>query len=239
MSRAVLSPPNPDCIVCSDKPTIALKIDTGVVTIKAFRDDILIKALNMVDPDVTEEGKGIILISSEEGETDCNNDKLLSDLGIVDGCILKADDFFQNYELTITIHHRAVGRDDAQPFEVIADPRVLQPKVAAESSNGTTAAEAESSTPAKRAKLDADAKGDTADAADDDDAVIAVDDALPSSSTASGSAKQSAAGSSSSSSAIRSPPKKRKTGKVASEPKAKRSKPSVDDSDDDLIILDD
>jgi hypothetical protein len=33
--------------------------------------------LNMVAPDVEVEGKGIILISSEEGETETNNSKLL------------------------------------------------------------------------------------------------------------------------------------------------------------------
>jgi ubiquitin-like 1-activating enzyme E1 B len=56
----------------------------------------------MVAPDVEVEGKGIILISSEEGETDANNDKFLKDLGLVDGSILTCDDFLQNYTLKVS-----------------------------------------------------------------------------------------------------------------------------------------
>ena len=46
-------------------------------------------------------GKGVILISSEEGETDCNNDKFLKDFGLVDGNVLVCDDFLQNYKLKV------------------------------------------------------------------------------------------------------------------------------------------
>ena len=55
----------------------------------------------MIAPDVEVEGKGIILISSEEGETEGNNDKFLKDLGIVDGSILTCDDFLQSYTLKV------------------------------------------------------------------------------------------------------------------------------------------
>lgn len=118
-------PPNPKCIVCSSKPEAFIKIDTTRVTVKQFRDDVLVKALNMIDPDVILDGKGVIVISSEEGETECNNDKLLSDMDIVDGCILKCDDFFQNYELSIIIVHKEMERD-GDLFEVIADRDTLK-----------------------------------------------------------------------------------------------------------------
>lgn len=118
-------PPNPNCIVCSAKPQVTIKIDTGKVTVKQFRDDVLVKSLNMLDPDVLIDGKGVIVISSEEDETECNNDKLLTAMDIVDGCILKADDFFQNYELSIIILHKDVERD-GDLFEVIADPNMLK-----------------------------------------------------------------------------------------------------------------
>lgn len=79
----------------------------------------------MVNPDVMLDGKGVIIISSEEGETECNEGKLLKEMSIVDGCILKVDDFFQNYELTITIFHKTAERDEAK-FEIIADKDVLK-----------------------------------------------------------------------------------------------------------------
>ena len=148
-----LNPPNPKCYVCASKPEVVLKIATDLVTVKELRDDVLVKALNMVDPDVILDGKGLIVISSEEGETECNNDKLLKDLFIVDGCILKVDDFFQNYELSITIVHKAVERDSPR-FEVIADMDCLKPveeKVeepaasSSENGNGSKAAAPEDS----------------------------------------------------------------------------------------------
>lgn len=140
-SLTVMIPPNPKCYVCSPKPEIVLKIDTKKVTVKSLRDDVLIKTLNMVEPDVTIDGKGVIVISSEEGETESNDNILLKDIQIVDGCILKADDYFQNYELSITVVHKDTEREDAELFEVIADPEILKPTESNEStskSNGST-----------------------------------------------------------------------------------------------------
>ena len=121
-----MSAPNPKCYVCAAKPEVVLKVDTEVMTVKELRDDILIKELNMMNPDVLLDGKGVIVISSEEGETECNEDKILKDLAIVDGCILKVDDFFQEYELTVTIIHKTAERDEPK-FQVIADKDTLKP----------------------------------------------------------------------------------------------------------------
>ncbi|EDV96292.1 SUMO-activating enzyme subunit 2 [Drosophila grimshawi] len=127
VADAFFPPPNPNCYVCASDPAITLRIDTKRVQIKAFRDEVLIKTLNMVNPDLTVESTGSILISSEDGETECNEEKLLSEMNIVDGVILKCDDFFQNYELSIIIAHFDAEREDVL-FEVIADKNQLQPK---------------------------------------------------------------------------------------------------------------
>ena len=59
----------------------------------------------MVQPDVEiDDGTGRIIISSEEGETDENNDKTLAFFGLTDQSCLKCDDFFQNYELKIILY---------------------------------------------------------------------------------------------------------------------------------------
>ncbi|XP_070506314.1 SUMO-activating enzyme subunit 2-B [Chironomus tepperi] len=121
----LITPPNPNCYVCAAKPELVLKIDTEKVTVKELRDDILIKEMHMVNPDVMLDGKGIIVISSDDDETECNEAKLLKEMHIVDGCILKVDDFFQNYELTITIIHKTAERDDPK-FEIVADKDVLK-----------------------------------------------------------------------------------------------------------------
>lgn len=126
VSEKQLEPPNPKCIVCADKPEVVLQVDTETITVKELRDDILIKEMNMISPDVELLGKGIIIISSEEGETDDNLSKLLKDCFIVDGCILTVDDFFQNYQLTVTIIHKTPERDEAK-FKIVAEKEVLKP----------------------------------------------------------------------------------------------------------------
>jgi hypothetical protein len=74
----------------------------------------------MIAPDVEVEGKGIILISSEEGETEGNNDKFLKDLGIVDGSILTCDDFLQSYTLKVSqLIHLVVANATVNGFSHI------------------------------------------------------------------------------------------------------------------------
>lgn len=47
--------------------------------VQAFQEKILCGALNMISPDViVQDGKGTVLISSEEGETEENMSKSLS-----------------------------------------------------------------------------------------------------------------------------------------------------------------
>lgn len=135
-----LMPPNPKCTVCSAKPEVVIKVDTKRITVKQFADEVMKKSLNMIEPEVTGM-KGTVYISADEEDNECNNDKFLADLGIVDGCILKADDSFQNYELTVVISHKDAERE-GQLFEIIADPDTLKaessemPKPESEQGNG-------------------------------------------------------------------------------------------------------
>lgn len=165
-------PPNPKCIVCSAKPEVIIKIDTAHVTVKQFRDDVLIKALNMIEPDVTVDSKGVILISSEEGETDCNNDKTLAEMDVVDGCILKVDDFFQNYELTVIILHKEMEREGAL-FDIIADPESLKADASIEEPQVPTSASKDQNgeSPSKKPR------NETAEDDDDDVCMVVESDA--------------------------------------------------------------
>lgn len=243
-----LNPPNPKCYVCSPKPEVVLKVDTNKVTVKELRDDILIKALNMVDPDVILDVKGVIVISSEEGETECNNDKKLAELQVVNGSILKVDDFFQKYELSITVVHFDAEHD--QPlFEVVADPDTLKPAQEAEE-NGKPEADKNGDGPseAKRAKLDSDSASAQEPAPttsglsstpagvddDDDDDICVIEDG----DVADKSGVDAGAGSSGSSQAAGKSGLKRKPTDGGEGPSSiKRAK--VDDEDDDLILIDD
>lgn len=70
MTESVLIQANPDCYVCSDKPFINVSVNVNNMTVKDFETDILKKSLNMIAPDAMLEGKNVVVISSEEGETE-------------------------------------------------------------------------------------------------------------------------------------------------------------------------
>ncbi|XP_064579150.1 SUMO-activating enzyme subunit 2 isoform X2 [Zonotrichia leucophrys gambelii] len=124
-----LDPPNPSCYVCASKPEVTVKLNTHKVTVLTLQDKILKEKFAMVAPDVQiEDGKGTILISSEEGETEANNHRKLSDFGIRNGSRLQADDFLQDYTLLINVLHSEDLEKDVE-FEVVGDaPERIGPK---------------------------------------------------------------------------------------------------------------
>lgn len=62
--------PNPKCYVCSDKGEVVIKMNLEEILVKNFKNDILIKTMNMISPDVTDLFTNRILISSDEDETE-------------------------------------------------------------------------------------------------------------------------------------------------------------------------
>jgi ubiquitin-like 1-activating enzyme E1 B len=129
-----LAPPNPKCYVCRDKPELGLKADLDKLTIRILKEKVLQSTLNMIAPDVEIEGKGTILLSSEEGESDEIIDKLLKDFAIENGTRLVCDDFLQNYQITITIvqmkeeDKENLRNKEETVFEVVGDLTQLNPK---------------------------------------------------------------------------------------------------------------
>ena len=73
---------------------------------RTLEDRILKGALAMVAPDAEIEGRGVVLISSEDdGEDDDTlKDKLLKDFGLSDGSILSCDDFLQDYNVKVFLY---------------------------------------------------------------------------------------------------------------------------------------
>lgn len=133
-----LTPANPNCYVCSEQPTVTVCLDTNNMTVREFEAEILKKGLNMIAPDAMLQGQSLVVISSEEGETEQNNDKKLKELGIVDGSILKVDDFLQNYELTVNVNHYEPKTKEDPPHKIICDPEQLKAKE--ENVNGSNGA---------------------------------------------------------------------------------------------------
>jgi len=123
--------PNSKCYVCSEKPEVSVKLNLETTSVKTLEEKILKGSLNMVAPDAIIETKGTILISSEKGETDSNNEKSLKEFGLVDGSILKCDDFLQNYQLTVYLYH-ADKLEDGVDFVIAGDESQFKPKAAEE-----------------------------------------------------------------------------------------------------------
>lgn len=123
----MLDPPNPKCYVCATKPEVTVFLNTTTLTVKTLEEKVLKERFGMVAPDVEiEDGKGSILISSEEGETEENLPKTLSEFHVGNSARLKADDFLQNYQLVLNIRHRDSLENDVE-FEVEGDVPVPRP----------------------------------------------------------------------------------------------------------------
>ena len=90
----------------------------------------------MIAPDVEiDDGKGTILISSEEGETEENMGRPLSYFNIGNNDRLKCDDFMQNFQLVLIVLHSEEGGSDPAAFEVVGD--IPKPELQSESNNNS------------------------------------------------------------------------------------------------------
>ncbi|XP_052232041.1 SUMO-activating enzyme subunit 2-like isoform X1 [Dreissena polymorpha] len=132
-----LDKPNPKCYVCAPTNEVTVLLNVEKMIVKTFEEKVLKTGLGMVAPDVMlEDGKGTIIISSEEGETEENEEKFLSEFGVRNNSILKCDDFQQSYELTLIIVHKEKLEED-QEFVIVGDVSELQAK--SETDTGTKA----------------------------------------------------------------------------------------------------
>ncbi|GBP84860.1 SUMO-activating enzyme subunit 2 [Eumeta japonica] len=117
-----LTPSNPKCYVCAPKPEVGLACNLKQLTLKDL-NSALKDGLNMQAPDATVEGKGLVVLSSEPGETEHNNDKTLEELGLNDGCALMVDDFLQNYEVRVRLQHE----DEEKNWRLVTDSDAPMP----------------------------------------------------------------------------------------------------------------
>lgn len=70
MAESGIEKANPNCYVCSPQPFVNIYLNVDGMTCQEFENEILKKSLNMVAPDAILEGKNVVIISSEEGETE-------------------------------------------------------------------------------------------------------------------------------------------------------------------------
>lgn len=222
----ILDPPCANCYVCASKPEVTVKLNVHKATVLCLQDRILKERFGMVAPDVQiEDGKGTILISSEEGETDANNHKFLADFGIRNGSRLQIDDFLQDYTLLVNVLHTEELERDVE-FEVVgeAPDKAPPPQPNKEEVNSVTNGNKDSAQPSTSSKAPAD---------DDDDIMVVESD-------------EEGASSSSAAAAPSSATKRRHSDAETGESSSKRLRRDqsgaaaapTDDDDDDIIALD-
>ncbi|XP_049929341.1 SUMO-activating enzyme subunit 2 [Epinephelus moara] len=221
----VLDPPSANCYVCASKPEVTVKLNVHKTTVQSLQDKILKERFGMVAPDVQiEDGKGTILISSEEGETEANNSKFLADFGIRNGSRLQVDDFLQDYTLLVNVLHTEELERDVE-FEVVgeAPDKAPPPQTNQEEVNSITNGNKDSAQPSTSSKAPA----------EDDDIMIVESD------------EEGGASSSSAAAAATSGTKRRhsdaETGEASSKrPRTDQSSAAAadNDDDDDIIALD-
>lgn len=218
----ILDPPSTNCYVCASKPEVTVKLNVHKTMVVTLQDRILKERFGMVAPDVQiEDGKGTILISSEEGETEANNNKFLADFGIRNGSRLQSDDFLQDYTLLVNVLHTEELERDVE-FEVVgeAPDKAPPPQTNQEEVNSITNGNKDSAQPSTSSKAPA----------DDDDIMIVDSD-------------EEEAVSSSSAAAVSSTTKRKhsdaETGETSTKrPRTEQPSAAADNDDDDIIALD-
>ncbi|KAL5106654.1 SUMO-activating enzyme subunit 2 [Taenia crassiceps] len=108
--------PNPNCLVCSGAQTQELRLHCNPAAMRLvhLKENVLMKHLGMIAPDVEIEGKGIILISSDDDETEDIEQETLFDFNLFgEGCPrLRCDDFRQNMTFYLRIISGSRSGDD-------------------------------------------------------------------------------------------------------------------------------
>jgi len=172
--------PNPKCPVCSHA-LLHLSINTKETTFKHLISKVLKERLSMIAPSVRTDGG----LGYEEGD-DLEDDeremynsmlpKALVDLpggGITADTVLEVDDFDQELQMKIVVHHKDDWDEKGDPdaFKLTGDIPVPESKApeAEDVASGKRPPDEGSEPPSKRAKV-------ASPTNDDDDDVVLVDD---------------------------------------------------------------
>lgn len=113
----LLQKPNTKCTVCSTNGEVILYADCNKFTVKQLHDLVLKQKLNMVEPDLMIESGSLIISSDKDDELDLY-DRTLTNVGITDYCKLIAEDYFQNYKITIVFRQKVQNTEEDPEFEI-------------------------------------------------------------------------------------------------------------------------
>lgn len=113
--------PNPKCTACAEEPEAHVRLDLEKMTVRTFEEKILKKELTMISPDAEKTDGNILLTNDEECPTDqAIYEKTLKEVGLVDGTILKCEDFLQDYKVKVILY-QCTDLPQGVEYQVVGD----------------------------------------------------------------------------------------------------------------------
>ncbi|EDQ87356.1 uncharacterized protein MONBRDRAFT_33435 [Monosiga brevicollis MX1] len=118
-----LEPPNPNCLVCRDKPMLILRTNLQQLTLRTLAEDVLKQELCLAVPEMTlSDGRMILAAPDEDDDEDDRRiletklyPRTLASFNIGDGSECKVTDDLQGMILTLTFRQTEELAED-QPF---------------------------------------------------------------------------------------------------------------------------
>uniref|UniRef100_A0A0K0EHP1 SUMO-activating enzyme subunit n=1 Tax=Strongyloides stercoralis TaxID=6248 RepID=A0A0K0EHP1_STRER len=97
--------PSEECKACSKVKRCHYKVNLNQMTVISLRDEILKKDMSLTSPSVACNKTGKIIVCDENSIHEDIMRKTLKDVGITSGSFLDIDDFFQQFNLVLCLHH--------------------------------------------------------------------------------------------------------------------------------------
>jgi len=184
-----LDPPNPKCYVCSAS-TVDVWVDTTTMTFEVFLNKLLKSRLGFNQPTVAYDSGAVWEEGDDCDDFSANLPKLLCELpggGITDRTLVSIDDFSQDIEVQLCVHHRPDEEfdEDQHPegFQVgsgmpVAAPASISaadpPPLASSSSSSSSTSSSSSSSLSAASAEGADDDGDVCLVVDADETATAA-----------------------------------------------------------------
>merc|ERR1711912_68802 len=115
---------NEKCYICKDQARATVIVDFEKTSLKEIKEKLLQTDLAMINPDA--EIAGNVIIDSEDVDEDMLEKKLsdFKDLGVFSGCIIKVEDFSQDFEIELTFVAKGEDDDFEENYKMVEDGAV-------------------------------------------------------------------------------------------------------------------
>uniref|UniRef100_A0A0N5C4G3 SUMO-activating enzyme subunit n=2 Tax=Strongyloides papillosus TaxID=174720 RepID=A0A0N5C4G3_STREA len=97
--------PSEECRACSEVKRRHYRVNLNLMTVNGLKNEVLIKDMSLTSPSACCNKTGKIIICDEDSIPEEIMRKTLADIGVTSGSFLDIDDFFQQFNLVLCLHH--------------------------------------------------------------------------------------------------------------------------------------